>query len=839
MTTFFISLFNYFRRHKAALYLLLFPSFGLFIFFGLKLTYEEDILKLLPSTDDTKAEGLAFSELKVKDKIYVQLFSRSGGADAGMLIEASDLFVDSLLKSDEAEGDVGDIMYRIEDDVRQRVLTYALENVPVLLDPGLYGKIDSLTGKENIYRQMAENLAKVSSPEGLLTYRIMRYDPVNLRSVLFAGIGGGSGGGDGDGFGVEKMLGGDYLLYGNHLFTSDTAVALVFVSPDFISFDSGAGTRLVKKIERCIRQVEAVYPDVEVLFHGPPVQSVFNSRRIKQDLAMTMGFSLLLACLLIVICFRNRSTLPMLLLPVIYGAFFALACMFLLQGMMSLMALGIGAVILGVALSYCLHVITHFKYLTDPVRVLRDQVKPVILGSLTTIGAFMGLMFTQSALLRDFGLFASLAMVGTTAACLLFLPHVFPSVRNRRFERAFAVLDRINAYPLDRQPWLLVLILTVFVACLFTSSDVRFDANLRNIGYHEPAVMRSAEMYAEKTSKGLATGYYAATSGNLDSAFICNREVARVCDSLRAAGRIHGYAGSSAILLPAAEQERRISAWKSYWSDERRDELKRNVIAAGEANRFRPAMFEPFFEMLSKDYAPSSVYESSVLPAGLMANMVEHCQGMYLVYTSVQFEEENRKEVNDVLASQPNVIVADPFYYTTNMVELMHDDFNTILGISSLFVLAVLILSFRSIPLALIAFLPMSMSWYVVLGIMAMLGLQFNLINIVISTFIFGIGVDYSIFVMEGLLAGMRGEDGKLLMYHKTAIFLSAVVLIISVSSLMFARHPALASIGVATLIGMTSTLLIAYTLQPFLFRLLMKTRYAGVLKKRGRNYKL
>jgi predicted RND superfamily exporter protein len=829
MTIFFISLYNYFRRHKTALYVLLFLSFGLFAFFGLKLTYEEDILKLLPSTDDTKAEGLAFSELKVKDKIFVQLFSRSGETDADMLLEASDLFVDSLLKCDEAEGDVGDIMYKIEDEIRQRVLAYALENVPVLLDPGLYGKIDSLTGKENIYRQMAENLEKVSSPEGLLTYRIMRYDPVNLRSVLFAGL----GGGDGGGFGPEKMLGGNYALYGNHLFTSDTAVALVFVSPDFISFDSGAGTRLVKKIERCIRQVEAAYPDVEVLFHGPPVQSVFNSRQIKRDLALTMGFSLFLACLLIMVCFRNRSTLPMLLLPVIYGAFFALACMFLLQGMMSLMALGIGAVILGVALSYCLHVITHFKYLTDPVRVLHDQVKPVILGSLTTIGAFMGLMFTQSALLRDFGLFASLAMVGTTVACLLFLPHLFPFVRNRRFERAFTALEKINTFPLDRQPWLLVLILIVFVACWFTSSDVKFDANLRNIGYNEPAVMHSVEMYAEKTSGGLAVGYYAATSADLDSALICNREVSRVCDSLRAAGRIHGYAGSSAILLPEAEQAKRISAWKSYWNDERRDELKRNVIAAGEANRFRPAMFEPFFDMISKDYAPSSIYESSVLPAGLMANMVEHSQGMYLVYTSVQMEEANRTAVNDVLASQRNVIVADPFYYTTNMVELMHDDFNTILGISSIFVLVALILSFRSLLLALIAFLPMSMSWYIVLGVMAMLGLQFNLINIVISTFIFGIGVDYSIFVMEGLLADMRGEDRKLLMYHKTAIFLSAVVLIISVSSLMFARHPALASIGVATLIGMTSTLLIAYTLQPFLFRLLMnRTRYAGVLKK-------
>ena len=283
---------------------------------------------------------------------------------------------------------------------------------------------------------------------------------------------------------------------------------------------------------------------------------------------------------------------------------------------------------------------------------------------------------------------------------------------------------------------------------------------------------------------------------------------------------------SATFLLPKAEQEKRIATWQAYWNEERIKELKQNIISAGEANKFRPAMFDPFFDLLSKDYESSSLYEADVLPKGIMANLIENSQGMYLIYTAVQLDGEHLKDVNDLLASQPQIIVCDPYYYTTNMVELMRKDFNTILGISSVFVLLCLIISLRSILLGLIAFLPMSMSWYIVLGIMALLGLPFNLINIIISTFIFGIGVDYSIFIMEGLLADVRKTDRKLLMYHKTAIFLSAVVLIISISSLVFAKHPALKSIGVATLIGMTSTILTAYSLLPFLFKLLMKTRY-------------
>ena len=116
----------------------------------------------------------------------------------------------------------------------------------------------------------------------------------------------------------------------------------------------------------------------------------------------------------------------------------------------------------------------------------------------------------------------------------------------------------------------------------------------------------------------------------------------------------------------------------------------------------------------------------------------------------------------------------------------------------------------------------MFLSWYVLQGLMALLGLEFNLINIVISTFVFGIGVDYSIFVMEGLLKEARTGQREMLDFHKVAIVFSALVLAIVVVSLIFARHPAIRSIGIITLIGMATTILLTYSLEPFIFRKLL-----------------
>ena len=129
----------------------------------------------------------------------------------------------------------------------------------------------------------------------------------------------------------------------------------------------------------------------------------------------------------------------------------------------------------------------------------------------------------------------------------------------------------------------------------------------------------------------------------------------------------------------------------------------------------------------------------------------------------------------------------------------------------------------------------MVLSWFMVQGYMAILGLEFNLINIVIATFIFGVGVDYSIFITEGLLSEARTGSRDVLTWHKIAIFFSAAILIIVVTSLLFAVHPAIRSIGLITLIGMASTIMISYCLQPFAFRQLMRIPWykRSVLKKK------
>ena len=821
-----IAIYRFFKKKPILLYLTMILSTLVFAFFGLQIKYEEDISKLLPSGNIGSSQQLVFNNLKVKDKVFITFSSENGKVNTDSLIMACDAFTDSLLSHDK-DSLIDNVLYKLDEELLFSGIEYLYENLALFLDENDYRAFDSIFTAESLDEQMAENYADLESAAGNYTYELIQQDPARLRFIL-----------KNKAADFSKALGSNYKIIDGHFFTPDSTMVVTFLSPNFTGFDSKTGTYLVENIEKEREILSENFSDVEVLFHGAPVQGVFNSRQIKEDLLLTMGISLLLACGLIWLCFKNKSTLLFLLLPVGYGMLFALFCLYFMQGIISLMAMGIGAIVLGVALSYCLHVLTHYKYVNDPIKVLREQTKPVILGSITTIGAFMGLLFTDSDLLRDFGLFATFALIGTTFFCLIFLPQFFTSENNRHSEKAFRILEKINTYPFENQKWLVVLLIVISCVCFYTSDFVEFDTNLKNIGYTDPDVSRSSALLSERTTQGNASLYFAVGSTNLDSALVYNKEFSKHLSELQAQGIVKNCGNTSIILNNSAEINEKVQLWKNYWTDSKIKVVKQNIINSGNKYGFTEELFEPFFTLIESEIEPKSLLDADFIPEGLKSNWVEHTDGNYLVFTPVQISPDNIYKTCDSILTYDKAVVIEPFYYTQDMVKTLNDNFNIILGISSAFVLLVLLISLKSITLSIISFIPMWLSWYIVQGIMAILGIQFNLINIIVSSFIFGVGVDYSIFIMDGLLGGTR-EKGRLLMQHKTAIFLSAVVLIVSISSLMFATHPAIASIGLTTLIGMSATLLLSYCLQPFIFNLLKKySLFQKIIIKHNKTFK-
>ena len=369
-----VRLYRYFCRHKALLWTLLIASSVFFLCFGLRMEYLEDVSSLVPNPGKGES-GLAFNSLKVKDKIFFQFPSATP--------DEVDAFMEGLLQKDST---IANVLYKVESSVALEALDFALGHLPSFVSPDAYSSFDEAIGQADAI--MARNYEQLMEDETGRSTQMITMDPLSLREHILPLEGLGSG----------------FTFKDGHLYSVQGNTLLAFLSPDFSYQNSKASEALYQHIEAQIKE-----SGIEVLVHGTPVRSVGNARTIKKDLTTTIGLSFLLILLFLCLSFKSFNIVWQNILPVGYGTAFALAVMYWIKGTMSLMAFGICAVVLGVAISYCLHIIIHHRFVGDIEQLLRDESKPVFLGCLTTVGAFLGLLFTKSELLRDFGLFATLA----------------------------------------------------------------------------------------------------------------------------------------------------------------------------------------------------------------------------------------------------------------------------------------------------------------------------------------------------------------------------------------------------------------------------------------------
>lgn len=815
MTTFFVRLSFYFREHRAICWSSMLVLFVFFGYFATQIHLEEDINKLMPSSkNEDGTTKLAFADLKIKDKVFL-LFEGEGTEN---LIEVCDAFVDTLLQCDSVSQTINNVFYRLPEDLMVDGVDYLSSHFPAYIDTSAYVRFDTLLTREHFVRQMLQNREDLTGEFGEMFPELIQMDPMGMRNVL-----------------AEQMMpmlstgGGNYKTIDSHFFVPDSMVCIAFITPNFSATNTGQGSAMFEMLNEQIAQFAKTYPQIHITYHGTPASGFYNSTQIKHDLTTTITGALILVLVFLLVSFRRWDIIPLLLLPVVFGTLFGLAMMYWLKGEFSLLALGIGGVVLGVALSYVIHVLTHHQYVGNMEQMLRDQVKPVWLGCLTTIGSFAGLIFIKTDLLQDFGLFAAFAILGTTLFSLTYLPQF---LHPKTDARSFRFIDKINAYPFDRKKPLIIVILLVMAICVgaYFVGGTRFDADMHNLGYLEEMTEYSEQLLRDKTYTGDKQKYFASQGKTMEEAIENFSVLDRQLDSLHMLGLVKDYTHTNQVFVPLSVQQQRIDAWKNYWTEERLGKVRTLIRETAPQAGLRPEAFETFFETVAADYEPDALYESELIPQGYQSTLMEQTyNGDYLCFTSVRCANDSVRSsesdyirICNAIASQPDLLVLDTYYYTTDTLLQMNEDFNVLQWLSMLFVFVVLFISFHfNVRYSVLGFLPILLSWMVVLGAMVLFRVQFNLISIIISTFIFGIGVDYSIFVMNGLTDG----DSQKLSYHKTAIFLSAVTLIVTVSSMLLARHPAIRSVGFSTLVGLLSAVILSYILQPAIFRWLNRQK--------------
>lgn len=817
-----IVLYNFLERHRGLFWFFLAGSFMLLAWGAAQVRFEENITRFFPDTKGARHASAVFENLKVKDKIVLMYTSRDTNRRVSpeKLMEAGEQFEHRLMEQAGEELITG-IFSRAGQQTISGVTDFIYEHLPVFIGPEEYERLDSLLAPGEIDRKMRANYRHLVSPAGGVMKEIVMRDPLGLGTAVFMGL-------------REAQPAVSYEIYDEGIFSPGMTTKLSFLTPRYGSGSTGKNERLISAIEAGIAEMSRLVPEVEISYFGGPSVAVYNARQIKRDTLVTLNIALLIIIVFITLVFRRKTAVPLILIPVVFGALFGLCFVGLIKGSISGIAIGAGAAVFGVALSYSIHVLTHAGHVGSPAQLIEELSYPLTVGSFTTVGAFFGLVFTNSALLRDFGLFASLALIGTTFFCLVFLPHFLKGVHGRPSGWLLKKIEKINGYAFDRNKWLIAGILVLFTICFFTSGRVSFDSDMMHLNYEPEHLKQSEAKLYDLFRNDRQTVLFVSTGKDWEEGLKAYRHTNDKLKALKAEGEIDGMAAMDNILIAPEVQAERIRAWNAFWTPERKELVKESMTQSARKYHFRENAFGEFLAALDKKYRPYVYDEGGVQVGQLLEQWVSVADSLVMLVTQVHLKEENKERIYSQFQAEEQLVVFDRGYFANLWVSTINDDFYLVLYLSSFLIFFALWVSYGRIELTLMTFTPMAVSWVIIVGLMGIFDIPFNIISIILSTFIFGLGDDFSIFIMDGLQQEYR-IGKKMLVSHKTAIFFSAFTTVVGVGALVFAGHPALKSISVISIIGMLAVVVVAYTIQPVLFRIFI----SGPVKKGGFPYTL
>lgn len=815
MEKIFTSIYGFFEKRRVVFFTCFVLSFLLLGYLASRVKFEEDISKILPK--DKKIEKLneVFQQSRFMDKLVlmVSLTNEKAEPQPDKLVMYADSLSDRVQQ--QLSPYVKKVNGRVDDGLTLELFGTISDNLPVFLGEQDYKAIDTLLQPAQVKATLEQDLRTLNSPAGFALKQMISKDPTGI-SLL----------------GLKKLqqlqYDDNFELYDGYVMTKDQRYLLLFIEPVYPPNNTGKNALFLEGLDKAMQETQSYhYPDVQAAYFGATAVSVGNALQLRKDSLLTQGITVLFIIVFLGLYFRKKRAPLIILVPVLFGALFALSMIGLIKGQISVIALGTGSVVLGIAVNYSLHVFNHYRHTKNIYTVLRDLAQPMTVGSFTTIGGFFCLEFVESEMLKDLGLFGAFSLIGASLCSLIFLPHMVVSRKEKRtaaVKNELSWLDKIAGYRPEYNKYLVIVILALTVFFAFYAGKVKFESDLLRMNYMRND-LKAAEQQLNRINAFALQSVYLVTEGkNLDDALIKNEKLSRRIEDMERQGIVKKHSGVGSLIISDSLQQLRINRWNSYWTTGKKQALLSTLEKEGVALGFRASAFGNFREMLDKVYAP--VPDSLLQPVrnNLLGDYINESPGKASVVTLLKVTPESKNNIYTHFENEPGVTVLDKQYLASRFVDIVNNDFSSIALMTSMLVFIVLLIMYGRIELTLVSFIPMFISWIWILGIMALADIQFNIINIIVSALIFGLGDDYSLFIMDGLLQEYK-TGKKNLSSFKSSIFLSAITTIAGLGVLIFAKHPALKSIAFISIIGIICVVIMSQILIPFFFNMLIRNR--------------
>ena len=815
MNKFFLSIYDYLSKNKPLAIALLLVITALCVFSALRLDYKENIADFLPTDPEKERYTSVYNDLSDQGQITVIFVadttkvSNNEAMDA--MMDAMDAF-EANWKATDTTLLVSNMQCKVDDNQVFDAIDFIRENPPLFLTQEDYRRMDSLLAEPDYVATCMGNIKRMlSMPTVSFVVDGVKADPLNLYSPALQRLN-------------TLNPTQNYRVEDEYLFNERGDKGFAFFSSPFSGSDTRGNAQIVSLLDQVIAQTEAEHPEVRISAIGAPTIAVTNAQQTKKDSYLSIALALVLIFGILMFTMARKRNLIWLGNSVLFGWVFALAVIALFKTSISIIVVGIGSVIVGIAVNYPLHYLDHIKQEPNKREALKDVIQPLVIGNITTVAAFACLVFVKAEAMRDLGLFGALTLVGTILFVMVFLPlfAVVPKKTKKLFvddgKAPSETWRKVKLYAF----WPLVIITLILG---YYSRETAFDADLHNINYMTRQQQEDLAVLSESLQKEGETDliYVVSEASDFQEAIQQNETLMTALKTMMPDSTEYNVSGLDGLLPSLQRQEQSLEMWHDFW--QRHPDVVGQVKTEAAKAGFTEDAFVPFIDGITKAYHPLSENEMEPLMALCGTYALKHdtlSRVVNFVRVPVAASEPLKQQLRQALPSSDFAFsISD---VGNNLVTALSDDFDYILYVCSIVVFFFLCLSFGRLELSIMAFLPLTVGWLWILGIMHLGDIKFNIVNIILATFIFGQGDDYTIYITEGLLYEYA-YGKRMLKNYRNSVILSGILMFIGIGALIFAKHPAMRSLAEVAVIGMATVVLMACYLPPLIFGWLTKKK--------------
>ena len=351
--------------------------------------------------------------------------------------------------------------------------------------------------------------------------------------------------------------------------------------------------------------------------------------------------------MLLIFSFRKTKNILLIGVAILFGWLFAMGFTAVLRTDVSLIVLGIGSIIIGIAVNYPLHFVAHIDHGGSVRETLKEMVPPLLIGNITTVGAFASLIPLDAPALRDLGLFAVFMLLGTILFVLVFLPHFVKQKASS--EKEHLSFGKISSFSPNRYRWMLwaVVILTIIFG--YFSLNTSFDANMHNVNYMTAEQKTLLSDLSASVGINDTSSVYIATEGDSwDEALKEREKISPLLERMKLSGKINQYSNVPSFICSIDEQQRRINLWNQFWAKHRKHAiLSLNQLAS--KYDFREDACDDFREIIDKVSKPGTIDHFEPVKSAILNNSFSESTGKCTVVDVIDASNCDVKQIESTL----------------------------------------------------------------------------------------------------------------------------------------------------------------------------------------------